>query len=127
MPVGLDEMNVEDKPSGKTVLLTFKEKLRKEDYKEFVPQLEWLIAENKKINILVELRDFQGWSSGALWEETKFGAKHFNDVERLAIVGEKQWEKGIALFIKPFTSAKVRFFESGEMGEAKHWISQKTS
>jgi hypothetical protein len=42
-----------------------------------------------------------------LWEDIKFDVKHFNDIERLAITGENKWEKGMAAFCKPFTTAKV--------------------
>jgi len=28
---------------------------------------------------------FKGWTAGALWEDTKFAAKHFNDIDRIAV------------------------------------------
>ena len=61
--------------------------------------------------MLIELRDFRGWTVGALWEDTKFGLFHFNDIERLAIVGDQQWEKTMAAFIKPFTAATIKYFD----------------
>jgi hypothetical protein len=123
VPTGLDEINIEDKARGKIVFVTFKEEVNKQDYQKIIPQLEWLISNHQKIRILIELRDIKGWSASALWEETKFGAKHFNDVDRLAIVGEKQWKKNIAKFVKPFTSAEIRYFQTKELEQAKHWIS----
>ena len=62
------------------------------------------------LRILVELQDFQGWTLGALWEDTKFGTKHFNDIDRLAVVGDRRWEKYLTLFMKPFTSATGPIF-----------------
>ncbi|MDA3787170.1 MAG: STAS/SEC14 domain-containing protein [Desulfobacula sp.] len=76
-----------------------------------------------KIRMLIELRDFKGWSVGAMWEDTKFGLSHFNDIDRLAIVGDKQWEKTMAAFIKPFTTAIVKYFDLGELDAANTWIS----
>ncbi len=35
------------------------------------------------------MHDFHGWSAGVLWEGVKFDWKHYGDIERLAIVGEK--------------------------------------
>jgi len=60
--------------------------------------------------MVVDLVDFHGWTAGGGWEDTKFGVRHFNDIERLAIVGDKTWEKGMAYFCKVFTLAKVRYF-----------------
>ena len=34
-----------------------------------------------------------GWDAGALWEDIKFDIKHFADIERLAMVGEKKWHR----------------------------------
>ncbi len=123
MPTGFDEIHIEDKPTGKIVLLTFKEEINKEDCQRIIPQLEWLIQKNHKIRILVELRDFKEWTAGALWEGVNFETKHFNGVERMAIVGDARWKTGVAMFIKPFTSADVRYFDAHEMEKAKQWIS----
>ena len=122
MTIGFHEIKLDEEAAGKIVTLTFKGKLSKDDYELFVPQLEGLMKPTEKIRLLVELRDFQGWTVGALWEDTKFAAKHFNDIVRLAIVGDKQWEKGIALFAKPFTAASVRYFDVNQMDEAQKWL-----
>ncbi len=97
-------------------------KLTEEDYEEFLPEIEALIEKQGKIRVLVELRDFEGWDAAALWEDIKFDAKHFNDIDRVAMVGEKAWHKGMAWFCKPFTTGKVRYFEPHEIGEARAWL-----
>ena len=42
------------------------------------------------------MKDFHGWDAGALWEDIKFDLKHFSDIERVAMVGEKKWQKGMS-------------------------------
>ena len=79
--------------------------------------MEKAIQEHGKVRLLVEMRDFHGWGVGALWEDIKFDAKHFCDFERIAMVGDKQWEKGMAVFCKPFTTAKIRYFPADQIGE----------
>src|SRR5208283_5010459 len=64
-------------------------KLHRQEYEKFVPDKERLIKQYGKIRVLMVMRDFHGWDTGALWEDIKWDAKHFNDVERVAIVGEK--------------------------------------
>ena len=97
-------------------------KLSKEDYQKFVPKAEQLIEKFGKIRILFEMQDFHGWEAGALWEDVKFDIKHFSDIERLAFVGDKAWEKGMSVFCRPFTTAKIRFFEPKQRQEAIEWL-----
>ena len=122
MVQGFDEITLSEEPVGKIVTLVFKGKLEKDDYKRFVPQLEKIMESEDKIRILVELKDFKGWTAGALWEDTKFGVVHFNDIDRLAIVGDKKWENTMATFVKPFTAAIVRYFDTDNIEEAERWI-----
>ncbi len=100
------------------------ERLRKADYEEFLQTVEPMIEQHGTIRILVEMRDFHGWTAGALWEDIKFDAKHFADIERLALVGDKQWQKGMAIFSKPFTAAAIRYFDATEINEAKTWVEE---
>ncbi|TWU44419.1 hypothetical protein Q31b_19550 [Novipirellula aureliae] len=98
-------------------------KLDKEAYDLFLPSVERQIEVCGKIRILFAMHDFHGWDAGALWQDIKFDAKHFNDIERLAIVGEKKWERGMGVFCKPFTTAKIRYFDQSEIDEARRWLS----
>lgn len=122
MTVGFHEIQMDESPEGKIVTLRIKEKLRKKDYDEFVPMLEGLMGKGATVRILVELHDFKGWTAGALWEDTKFAARHFSDIDRLAVVGETKWEKGVTVFIKPFTKAQVRYFDMKEIDSARQWV-----
>jgi len=97
-------------------------RLAREDYELFVPLVEERIAAHGKVSILFVMRDFHGWEAGALWEDLKFDVKHFNDIERLALVGEKRWQAGMAAFCRPFTTAKVRYFELEKLSEARNWV-----
>ena len=99
-------------------------KLTKEAYEEFVPMTEARIKESGKIRVLFVMHDFHGWSAGAAWEDLKFDLKHFNDIERLAIVGETKWEKGMSVFCRPFTTAKIKYFDHTEINKAREWISE---
>ncbi|QGJ71183.1 Universal stress protein UspA [Planctomycetales bacterium 10988] len=99
-------------------------KLTKEDYVMFVPAMENLVAEHGKIHLLLILHDFHGWTAGALWEDIKFEMKHSGDIAKLAIVGETKWEKGMAAFCKPFTSASIKYFDHTEVEAARQWVSE---
>lgn len=107
---------------GKIVEVHVSGKLEKEAYEAFVPQTEALIQQHGKLRLVVVLADFHGWDMGALWEDMKFDLKHFRDIEKLAIVGESKWEKGMTMFCKPFTTAEIKWFTHDELETAREWI-----
>ena len=94
----------------------------KEDYVEFVQHVEGLIDRHGRIRLLIELTDFLGCEVSAFDEDIKFDWRHYNDVERLVIVGKSKWQRGMAAFCKPLTTARVRYFEHSKMADALQWI-----
>lgn len=75
-----------------------------------------------KLNVLFEMVDFHGWDIAVVWDDLKFDVKHFSDIERLAMVGDKKWEKALSVVSQLFTTAKIRFFDSVAMHEARAWV-----
>ena len=112
----------QEEAGGKILVLKLSGKLTKEDYQQFVPHVERLFQEHGKLRILCEMHDFHGWQAGALWQDIKFDLKHFAHIERLAFIGDKAWEHGMAVFCKPFTIAKIRYFDKSESDDAQTWI-----
>lgn len=107
---------------GKMLEVQLRGKLGKHDYEQLVPVVERLVKKHGKIRLLVEMHDFHGWTASALWQDIKFDAKHFNDIERVAMVGESAWQHGMALFCKPFTGAKIQYFDRTAMDQARAWL-----
>ncbi len=97
-------------------------KLSAEDYETLEPGDETLIASSGKINILFLMHDFHGWDLGAVWEDIKFATKHCRDIEKIAMVGESNWEKWMATICKPFTLSSIKYFEAGQEAEARQWL-----
>ena len=117
MPIQLNEEN-----GGKVLVVHVSGKLVKADYEHFVPEFERLIRQHGKLCLLFDMTGFHGWEASAAWEDFKFGIEHFADIERLAMVGEKQWQQGMAIFCKPFTKAMVRYFDHADAAEAQKWL-----
>ncbi len=117
MPIQLKEEN-----DGKIIVVHVSGKLVKEDYEDFVSEFDRLIGLHEKLSILFEMTGFHGWTVSAAWEDTKFGFHHFGDIDRLAMVGEKKWQEGMATFCKPFTKATVKYFDHSKISEARKWL-----
>ena len=117
MPVQIKQEN-----GGKLVAVHVTGKLVKADYERCVPEFERLVRQNGKLRVLFDMADLRGWDAGAAWEDIKFDIKHFADIERIAMVGDKKWEHGVATFYKPFTRATIRYFDQANAAEARKWL-----
>jgi hypothetical protein len=99
-------------------------KLHDEDYKQFVPKMETILTAEGKVRLFIQLEDFHGWDLHAAWDDFKFGLRHYSDFERIAMVGDRKWEKWTANFCKPFTKAKVKYFDKSETDAAWKWLEE---
>jgi demethylmenaquinone methyltransferase/2-methoxy-6-polyprenyl-1,4-benzoquinol methylase len=115
-----------EKNGGKILEARVSGKLTHGDYKRFVPEFGRLVKQHGKINVLFEMVGFQGWKAAALWDDIKFDLKHLAGIERLAMVGEKQWQKGMSKFCRPFTTAWIRYFDRSEISEARAWLAAES-
>jgi hypothetical protein len=53
-----------------------------------IPQLEEVLKKYGKVRFLYYLdENFLGWELGAMWEDAKFGLRHKDDCEKVAVVG----------------------------------------
>ena len=107
---------------GKILEVHVNGKLTHEDYQDFVPTFERMLNNRGKVSVLFDMVDFHGWEGGALWDDIKFDATHFSDIDRLAMVGDKQWEKGMSVFCKPFTTARIQYFDRSAIDTARVWL-----
>jgi len=99
-------------------------KLHDQDYQHFLPIVDAAIKAHGKVRLLAHFEDFHGWDLHALWDDTKFSATHCADVERVALVGDQKWEKWMATVCKPFTLAKVKYFDAAQLDAAWQWLQE---
>jgi len=110
--------------TGRTLAFRMSGKLHDDDYRHFVPIVESAIEAHGKVRLLAQFADFHGWDMHALWDDTKFSTKHCLDVERVALVGDRVWEKWMASVCKPFTHAKVEYFDVNDFQRAWTWLAE---
>ena len=108
--------------TGKVLGFQLTGKLHDSDYQHFMPIVEAAIEAHGKVRILAQFEDFRGWDLHALWDDTKFAAKHCADIERMALVGDRKWEEWMAKICRPFTEATLRYFEISEAEKAWLWL-----
>ena len=93
-----------------------------EEYQAFLPELENLIKRYGKISLLIELDQLQGAELTAMKDDMTFGLSNQQSFEKIAIVGEKLWERlGVALS-KPFIDAEMKYFDKSASHDAWDWL-----
>ncbi len=117
---------IEQLPSDSPKVLGFKMsgKLHDADYQTFVPIVDAAIAGGGKVRLLAQFHDFHGWDMHALWDDVKFSTTHCTKIERVALVGDKTWEKWMASVCKPFTMAKIQYFDAANIDAAWSWLKE---
>lgn len=110
------------KVHGNVVWVRAKGILTDEDYADFVPRMEELIKQWGRLRMLFEMEDFHGWDAHSAWEEFKFHVRNHKNLKRVAVVGEKAWEKWASRISRFFTGSDVKFFDRADLEKAREWI-----
>lgn len=95
--------------------------LRRTELDECQRAASKLIREVGKVAALVILDGFQGWESGAEWDDVSFLVEHDSDIEKIAVVGQERWrDKVLAFASAGLRGSPVRYFN--DVDSARAWI-----
>ncbi len=102
--------------------ITMLGKLTHEDYKLFVPLVDKALKEAKGLeaDLLVDMKRLKGWEFLAAWDDFKFGVKHRNVFDKMAIIGSKKWEEESVAMMSHLMKGKAKFFKERE--KALSWL-----
>ncbi len=93
------------------------------DYKSVVdPAIEAAVASHAKIRLLYVLgKDFEGYSGGAMWADTKIGARNWSHFEKIAFVSDhRAYIDGVKAF-GWLIPGEVKTFPLAESEAARTW------
>jgi hypothetical protein len=98
-------------------------KVTDEDYRNvLIPAISSAVERNDVRLLYVLGDDFDAYSPGAVWADTKLWAGHLRAWKRVAIVSDADWlENGIKAFgwLMP---GEVKVFETDDVDDAKEWL-----
>jgi len=101
-------------------------KLTDADYQQLLlPALESLIRKKGRVSLYIELQDFHGWETRALWDDFRIGLRHDRDFRRIAIVGDKTWEHAGIAMANFFMHSNMRFFSKADADSAWNWLEEE--
>ena len=97
-------------------------KLKHEDYQLFVPMIDKALKGTKglEVDMLVDMKGFKGWEFLAAWDDFKFGVKHRNAFDKMAIIGNKKWEEASTAMMSHLMTGESKFFKERE--KALSWL-----
>ena len=88
-----------------------------------IPKLDEILKNYGKARFLYYLdKDFAGWEMGAMWEDARFGLKHKDDFEKIAVVGGPKWAVWGTKLFAHFMEGQVKVFPPKELQAAWDWL-----
>jgi hypothetical protein len=96
-------------------------KLRAEDYRDvLLPAIERAAASGD-LRIVIVIRDFDGLTPGALWQDLKMGIEHMRGWKRIALVTDIEWMIHMTSMFGWMTPGEVKHFPLAELEAATSW------
>ena len=98
-------------------------KLRKEDYQMIDQQMTSLTEQHGKIKLYIEWLNLEGMTPDSLWANMKTEFKHVSSLNKMAMLGSKDWIENLTEagdFVTP--GIDMKFFELGRKQEALNWL-----
>jgi hypothetical protein len=99
-------------------------KIAAEDYRDVVlPALEQA-AKTGDVRFLIVMRDFDGITGGAIWEDLKVGFEHLRSWKRIALVTDISWMSHLTDLFGWMTPGETKTFSVDQKDEAIQWLSE---
>lgn len=97
-------------------------KINREDVEAIAAKLKDAIENVGHVRLLLRMKEVDGIKPGALWEDLKFATIYSNDIERMAVLGDRQWEEWLTEFSGVGEPTDVKYFDIGNTEDAWRWL-----
>lgn len=113
---------IERMPTG-TIGFEAVGKVTEDDYRDvLVPALSEALDRNEVRLLYVLGDDFESYSPGGVWADTKLWAGHLKAWKRVAIVSDADWLENSVKAFGWMVPGEVRVFDSDDVDDAKEWL-----
>jgi len=115
---------IEDMPPG-TIGLEAIGKVTDEDYERVLVPAVTGALERKDVHLLYVLGDeFDSYSAGAVWADTKLWAGHLTSWQKVAIVSDADWLENAVKAFGWLMPGEVKVFDDDDLDDAKEWLAR---
>lgn len=113
---------IDDMPPG-TLGLEALGKVTDDDYANVLAPAVAQAAERGDVRLLYVLgEDFESYSAGAMWADTKLFTQHRKAWKRVAIVSDADWLENSIKAFGWLMPGEVKVFETDDVRDAKAWL-----
>ena len=111
-----------EKSSGPVVGYKAVGKVTPEDYQQLDPEIQALVDQYDIVCLLLDMQEFAGEEVKAWLPDLRFGHRFHDKIGKMAVVGDKRWEKWLTALVDPFYAKDAKFFHPDEMDKAWAWL-----
>ncbi len=96
------------------------------DYKDTLdPAVGAALQDHDKLRLVYVLGDeFDGYTGGAMWEDTKIGIGHWGRWEKIALVTDRDWVDDAIKFIGWAVPGEIQVYPTADLEAAKEWAAE---
>lgn len=114
-----------EKIRGNVLAITITGEITENEHGQLDRLIRDLVAQWKRIRIFIVLKHYPSFNSAeSLYEDLRMVAKHSDQVERLAVVGDRLWKRTWVGLFGLFGGIETDYFEMEQIDAAYRWITQ---
>jgi hypothetical protein len=108
------------------VALKISEGINQKDFENISLILENAIKNSGTIRLLLMIEHYRSFfSSASLYEDLKFAHLYSENIERMAVVGDRAWKSTWVAIFGLFSGFQTNYFDKTEINEAWKWLQQQ--
>ena len=94
------------------------------DYEQLTPEVKALVEAQGNICMLLDMRDFH-WEKAKAWKsDLDFGKEFGQKIDKMAIVGKKQWMSWMTKLADSHYARQAKYFDADSISSAWEWLRQ---
>jgi hypothetical protein len=97
-------------------------KLTDQDFDTYRSLIRQKMEEYGSARLYFEMVNFEGWQPGSFVENGVFDLVHGQEYGRVAMVGEKQWQRWAARLAAPVKKEGIKYFDLSDREKAMAWV-----
>jgi hypothetical protein len=88
-----------------------------------IPAIDSALQKYKRIRVLYQLTpEFEGFTTGAMWDDAKLGLSHLRAWERIAVVTDVHWVANATRIFAFLMPGLVKVYSIEDQSDAEKWI-----
>ncbi|MEO6772544.1 MAG: STAS/SEC14 domain-containing protein [Kofleriaceae bacterium] len=96
-------------------------RLRREDYQDVLAPALREAATQGAVRVVIVMPKYEGFTSGALWQDLKLGVENWHTWKRIALVTDIEWMIHGVDWFGWMTPGEVKHFSMAERAAAISW------